>query len=55
MRPATVITGAIRDRAGGALLGLALGDALGTTLEFKPRDNYEPLSRANQHPSVQAS
>lgn len=35
---------AIRDRAVGTLLGLALGDALGTTLEFKARDAYEPLT-----------
>lgn len=28
-----------RDRALGALLGLAVGDALGTTLEFSPRDS----------------
>lgn len=34
----------IRDRARGALLGLAVGDALGTTLEFKARDTYEPLT-----------
>ena len=27
-------------RATGALLGLAVGDALGTTLEFRPRDSY---------------
>lgn len=27
-----------RDRALGALLGLAVGDAVGTTLEFRPRD-----------------
>ena len=26
------------------MLGLAAGDALGTTLEFKPRDRYEPLT-----------
>lgn len=31
---------AIRDRAIGALVGLAAGDAIGTTLEFKPRDSY---------------
>lgn len=31
---------AIRDRAAGCLLGLAVGDAVGTTLEFKPRDSY---------------
>ena len=35
---------AIRDRAIGALLGLAAGDALGTTLEFKARDSYPPLT-----------
>ena len=29
---------AIRDRALGAFLGLAVGDAVGTTLEFRPRD-----------------
>lgn len=28
----------LHDRAVGALLGLAVGDALGTTLEFQPRD-----------------
>ena len=28
----------VRDRARGALVGLAVGDALGTTLEFAPRD-----------------
>ena len=32
----------VRDRARGALLGLAAGDALGTTLEFRPRDTYPP-------------
>ena len=30
---------AISDRAIGALLGLAVGDAIGTTLEFAPRDD----------------
>jgi ADP-ribosyl-[dinitrogen reductase] hydrolase len=35
---------AIRDRAIGALLGLAVGDAVGTTLEFRSRDSYEPLT-----------
>lgn len=34
---------AIRDRAIGALMGLAVGDAVGTTLEFKPRDAYPQL------------
>ncbi len=34
----------IRDRAIGAMLGLAVGDAIGTTLEFKARDSYQPLT-----------
>ena len=34
----------LRDRAIGALVGLAVGDALGTTLEFKARDTYQPLT-----------
>jgi ADP-ribosyl-[dinitrogen reductase] hydrolase len=28
----------------GSLLGLACGDALGTTLEFKPPGSFEPIS-----------
>lgn len=35
---------ACRDRAVGALVGLAVGDAVGTTLEFATRDSYEPLT-----------
>jgi ADP-ribosyl-[dinitrogen reductase] hydrolase len=35
---------AVHDRALGALFGLAVGDALGTTLEFRRRDSYEPLT-----------
>lgn len=35
---------AFRDRAIGALVGLAIGDAVGTTLEFKTRDSYPPLT-----------
>lgn len=31
------------DRYRGALLGLAAGDALGTTLEFKPPGTFEPI------------
>lgn len=34
---------AIRDRALGALIGLAVGDALGTTLEFQRRDTKPPV------------
>ena len=32
------------ERYRGCLLGLAVGDALGTTLEFKSPDTFEPLS-----------
>ena len=32
------------ERYRGALLGLAAGDALGTTLEFKPPGSFEPIS-----------
>lgn len=42
-QPATT-PAAIRDRALGTLLGLAVGDALGTTLEFRSRDTYTPLT-----------
>jgi len=33
-----------RDRSIGSLVGLAVGDAIGTTLEFKARDTYEHLT-----------
>lgn len=32
------------DRALGSLLGLAVGDAVGTTVEFKPRGSFAPLT-----------
>lgn len=32
------------DRARGALVGLACGDAVGTTLEFKPPGSFEPIT-----------
>jgi ADP-ribosyl-[dinitrogen reductase] hydrolase len=35
---------AIEDRAIGTLLGLAIGDAIGATLEFRARDTYEALT-----------
>lgn len=34
----------VRERFRGGLLGLAAGDALGTTLEFKPPGSFEPIS-----------
>ncbi len=34
----------IRDRYRGALLGLACGDAVGTTVEFSPRGSFTPLT-----------
>jgi ADP-ribosylglycohydrolase len=33
-----------RDKYRGALLGLAIGDALGTTLEFKPQGTFKPIT-----------
>lgn len=33
-----------RQRAQGALLGLAVGDAVGTTLEFQARTSFEPIT-----------
>ena len=33
-----------RDKYRGALLGLAIGDALGTTLEFKPARTFAPIT-----------
>ena len=32
------------DRARGCLLGLAVGDAIGTTVEFKPRGKFTPMT-----------
>lgn len=32
------------DRARGCLLGLAVGDAIGTTVEFKPRGSFAPMT-----------
>ncbi len=34
----------ITDRALGCLLGLAIGDALGAAVEFKPRGTFEPVT-----------
>jgi ADP-ribosyl-[dinitrogen reductase] hydrolase len=34
----------IQDRFAGCLLGLAAGDAVGTTVEFKPRGSFAPLT-----------
>ncbi len=38
------MTQVVRDRALGCLLGLAVGDAVGTTLEFSARDSHPPLT-----------
>lgn len=35
---------ATRDRYVGALLGLACGDAIGTTVEFSPRGSFKPVT-----------
>ncbi|WP_208020376.1 ADP-ribosylglycohydrolase family protein [Vibrio viridaestus] len=34
----------LQDRTRGALIGLAVGDAVGTTLEFLPRGSFEPIN-----------
>lgn len=34
----------LRERVRGCLLGLAVGDAVGTTVEFRPRGTFEPLT-----------
>jgi ADP-ribosyl-[dinitrogen reductase] hydrolase len=38
------MAGDARDRALGALAGLAVGDAVGTTVEFSPRGSFAPLT-----------
>lgn len=38
------LTHETRNKAVGAFLGLAVGDAVATTLEFKTRDSYAPLT-----------
>lgn len=35
---------AIRDRALGSLVGLAVGDAIGTTVEFRQRGSFDPIT-----------
>ena len=42
--PPDGIDSPLRDRCRGALLGLAIGDALGTTLEFRPPGSFQPLT-----------
>jgi len=34
----------IKDAINGCLIGLAVGDAVGTTLEFKPRGTFQPIT-----------
>jgi|WetSurMetagenome_2_1015567.scaffolds.fasta_scaffold239981_2 hypothetical protein len=42
-RPAQVKMTDLHDRYPGCLLGLATGDALGTTLEFSPPGSFTPI------------
>ena len=37
-----------RERYRGCLLGLAVGDAVGTTLEFRPPGTFKPLRATYQ-------
>ncbi|HCH02631.1 MAG TPA: crystallin J1 [Vibrio sp.] len=39
-----MISDEVRNKAQGVLLGLALGDALGTTLEFRPKGSFTPIT-----------
>lgn len=41
---AALIAGSARDRAWGTLLGLAAGDAVGTTVEFKSPGSFKPVT-----------
>ena len=43
-KPVDEHASSIRDRAVGTLVGLTVGDAIGTTLEFKLRDSYEHIT-----------
>lgn len=42
--PNAAQSASVEDRAVGCFLGLAIGDAVGTTLEFKARDTYEHIT-----------
>lgn|GEM_PF-1593937 len=44
MSKSAVIIDAPRDRARGALVGLAVGDAVGTSMEFAPPGSFTPLT-----------
>ena len=39
-----IMNDSVTDQASGALLGLAVGEAVGIALDFKPRDSYAPLT-----------
>ena len=40
-----------QDKAAGAIFGLAVGDAMGMPIEFRPRGKFEPVTefRAGGH------
>ncbi|MBY0488783.1 MAG: ADP-ribosylglycohydrolase family protein [Gemmatimonadaceae bacterium] len=44
IRPRADVTLAQRDRVRGALIGLAVGDAVGTTVEFRSPGTFEPVT-----------
>lgn len=39
-----IMTPSLKERFRGALLGLAAGDAVGTTVEFRPRGSFPPVT-----------
>ncbi len=42
--PIAIEPGSRKDRFAGSLLGLAVGDALGASVEFRPPGTFEPLT-----------
>ena len=44
MAPVVMTPPSLSDRCRGGLLGLAVGDALGTALEFKAPGSFQPLT-----------
>lgn len=44
LRPRADVESSLRDRMRGALVGLAVGDAVGTTVEFQPPGTFSPVT-----------
>jgi len=44
LEPCVQMPDRVLNRFRGCLLGLAVGDAVGTAVEFRPRGSFEPLT-----------